>query len=150
MGLHLTKRTKSDFVDFHWITLSLDWSAQMRWDKNHGIEDFNNIIVKNVCYHEFNYGLVFLIFLIRLLHFYWHTLYNCCLVMCLYKCTLTKWAYCYYINWLNMRFKIKYIMLSWSCYQWLCSSLSWPTKVNIFSGLWFSHVLLPTEQTISM
>ena len=39
MGLNLTKQTKLDFVDFLWITESLDWSTQMKWDKNHGIED---------------------------------------------------------------------------------------------------------------
>ena len=39
MGLNLIKRAKSDFVDFLWITLSLDWNAQMRWDKNNGMED---------------------------------------------------------------------------------------------------------------
>ena len=26
-------------MDFLLITLSLDWNAEMRWDKNHGIED---------------------------------------------------------------------------------------------------------------
>ena len=39
MGLNLTKQTKLDFVDFLWITVSLDWSTQMKWDKNNGIED---------------------------------------------------------------------------------------------------------------
>ena len=33
-----------------------------------------NIVVKHICYHEFNYELVFLIFLICLMCFYWHTL----------------------------------------------------------------------------
>ena len=37
MGLILTNQTKLDFVDFLWLPLSLHWSAQMRWDKNHGI-----------------------------------------------------------------------------------------------------------------
>ena len=58
MGLNLTKQTKLDFVDFLWITLFLDRSAQMRWDKSHGIKDLI-IVVKNKCYHDFNYGLVF-------------------------------------------------------------------------------------------
>ena len=35
-----------------------------------------NIVVKNIYCHEFNYGLVFLIFLICLVRFYWHTLYT--------------------------------------------------------------------------
>ena len=35
-----------------------------------------NIVVKNICYHDFNYRLVFLIFLIWLVRFYWHTLYT--------------------------------------------------------------------------
>ena len=72
MGLNLTKRTKSDFVDFLWIgTLISGLECSNEMGQYRGL----NIIVKNVCYHELNYGLVFLIFLIWLLHFYWHMLY---------------------------------------------------------------------------
>ena len=68
MGLNLTKQTKLDFVDFLCIKLSLDWSAQMRWDKKPRYRGLN-IVVKNISYHEFNYGLIFLIFLICLVRF---------------------------------------------------------------------------------
>ena len=64
-------------MDFLWITLSLDWSAQMRWDKNHGK------VVKNICYHNlwtsiFNiFGLIGAFLFVSLFVFLIHALVSC-------------------------------------------------------------------------
>ena len=50
MGLNLTKQTKLDFVDFLWITLTLHWSAQMGWDKNHGVKNLLYMIYLSKIY----------------------------------------------------------------------------------------------------
>ena len=63
MGRNHTKQTKLDFVDFLRITLSLDWSVQNETGQKPWYRE-PNMVDKNICNHDFNYGLVFLIFLI--------------------------------------------------------------------------------------
>ena len=74
MGQILQNRPPSWILWTFFESLYL-WIGVLKWD---GTKPWNrglNIVVKNICYHDLNYGLVFLIFLIWLVHFYWHTLY---------------------------------------------------------------------------
>ena len=75
---HGPKSYKTDQIEF--CGLSLNHSiSRLECSNEMGQKPWYwglNVFVKNICNHEFNYGLVILISLIWLVRFYWHTLYR--------------------------------------------------------------------------